>query len=98
MKNSKQRITIMMNKLDILKSIPKGTFNYKKYKDNYRDPIFNSPNDIKLSYVSQLPYFKVITYPIVTSIILSEWLPIFIIVLIENLKIKITNNFNRLEK
>ena len=88
MKNSTQRITIMMNKLDILKSIPKGTFNYKKYKDNYRDPKFNSPTDIKLSYMSQLPYFKVVTYPIVTAIILTEWLPIFIIVLIENLKDK----------
>lgn len=88
MKNSTQRITIMMNKLDILKSIPKGTFNYKKYKDNYRDPKFNSPNEIKLSYVSQLPYFKVVTYPIVTAIILTEWLPIIILVLIENLKDK----------
>ena len=88
MKNSTQRITIMMNKLDTLKSIPKGTFNYKKYKDNYRDPKFNSPTDIKLSYMSQLPYFKVVTYPIVTAIILTEWLPIFIIVLIENLKDK----------
>ena len=78
MKNSTQRITIMMNKLDILKSIPKGTFNYKKYKDNYRDPKFNSPTDIKLSYMSQLPYFKVVTYPIVTAIILTEWLPIII--------------------
>ena len=78
MKNSTQRITIMMNKLDILKSIPKGTFNYKKYKDNYRDPKFNSPTDIKLSYMSQLPYFKIITYPIVTAIILTEWLPIII--------------------
>ena len=45
----------MMNKLDILKNISEGTFNYKKYKDNYRDPKFNSPTDIKLSYMSQLP-------------------------------------------
>ena len=67
------RITNMMNKLDILKNISEGTFNYKKYKDNYRDPKFNSPTDIKLSYISQLPYFKIITYPIVTAIILTEW-------------------------
>lgn len=67
------RITNVMNKLDILKNISEGTFNYKKYKDNYRDPKFNSPYDIKLSYISQLPYFKIITYPAVTAIILTEW-------------------------
>ena len=88
------RITNMMNKLDILKNISEGTFNYKKYKDNYCDPKFNSPTDIKLSYMSQLPYFKVVTYPIVTAIIITEWLPIIILVLIENLKDKMRVKLN----
>lgn len=55
--NNKEKI------LSLLKAIPSGTFNYKKYRKQYRGKTI-SPIDIPFEFVSQLPFLKLITYPI----------------------------------
>lgn len=73
-----------MSILKVIKNIPGGTFNYTKYKKTYRCK-FNRDADIFLEYMAQLPYFKIITAPIVVFFMTLEFLPIFVAVLFEHL-------------
>lgn len=71
-----------MNIKDVIKNIPAGTFNYKSYKSKYRCK-FNRDIDIFLKYIAQLPYLKVITYPMVMIFIMMSYLPIVVLILAE---------------
>lgn len=72
-----------MNLIDVIKSIPKGTFNYSRYKKEYRCK-FNREIDIMMEYAAQLPYFKIITFPIAAALMLLELLPIILVILFEH--------------
>lgn len=72
-----------MKLIEYIKYIPKGTFNYKRYKRNYHCK-FNRDIDIFLEYMAQLPYIKVVTAPLVILIMLIEFLPIVAVVMSEH--------------
>ena len=81
-----------MNILDVIKNIPSGTFNYKKYKKNYNCK-FNRDIDIITEYMAQLPYLKVVTCPLVLLFIFLEFSPIVIAVLFEHYLEKLKSVF-----
>ncbi len=51
-----------------LKQIPKGTFSYKKYKAENRNMKTITSYDHIFEYSAQLPYVKVVTYPVAMGI------------------------------
>lgn len=59
---------IFKNIKTTLKQIPKGTFSYKKYKDENRNIKTITSYDHIFEYSAQLPYVKVVTYPVAMGI------------------------------
>lgn len=49
--------------LSLLKEIPRGTFNYKKFRKEFRGKTISSL-DIPFEFAWQLPFLKVVTYPV----------------------------------
>lgn len=59
---------IFKNIKTTLKQIPKGTFSYKKYKAENRNMKTITSYDHIFEYSAQLPYVKVVTYPVAIGI------------------------------
>ena len=59
---------IFKNIKTTLKQIPKGTFSYKKYKAENRNMKTITSYDHIFEYSAQLPYVKVVTYPVAMGI------------------------------
>lgn len=62
---------IFKNIKTTLKQIPMGTFSYKKYKYKNRNMKTITSYDHIFEYSAQLPYVKVVTYPIAMGIYTS---------------------------
>ena len=69
----------------ISKILHQGTFSYKKFKTETKLCGQVLKYEYQYEYVAQLPYFKIITYPVIGGIIFSEFILIFLYVYIEHL-------------
>lgn len=72
--------------MNFLNWISSGEWSYKKYKRDYRDK-FNRPIDISIEYIAQLPYLKIVGYPVasvMTVILFSPYIAMFVWYSIQN--------------
>ena len=56
----------------VVKEIPKGTFNYRKYARSELKPI--NTYFTSIDYAAQLPYLKVVTNPLATVVFIPSFI------------------------
>lgn len=71
-----------------------GTWSRTKHKNDYHDK-FNRDIDIFVDYISQIPYFKLIGFPVAFLIIIAEWFPIFAVVWLEFIWDSVKSKFKK---